>query len=60
MPHPHRPCPPNTFPYIIKPGDTYWKLAQRFNTTVPAIISANPGVNYHLLRGGQQICIPKK
>lgn len=35
-------------------------LAQRFNTTVPAIISANPTVNPMFLQIGQTLCIPRQ
>jgi LysM repeat protein len=38
-------CPSGTQPYIIRAGDTYFSLAQRFNTTVAAIMAANPGVD---------------
>ncbi|MGF7184862.1 LysM repeat protein [Desulfitispora alkaliphila] len=53
-------CPEITQPYTIKPGDTFFKLSQRFNTTVAAIQSANPNVNPLNLQIGQVICIPKK
>jgi LysM repeat protein len=51
-------CPPGTVVYVIRPGDTYYSLARRFNTTVPAIVSANPLVNPNALQIGQSICIP--
>ncbi|WP_243641309.1 LysM peptidoglycan-binding domain-containing protein [Xylanivirga thermophila] len=51
-------CPPNTMPYIIRSGDTFYKLAQRFNTTVEAIMAVNPGVDPQNLMIGQRICIP--
>lgn len=51
-------CPPGTFAYTIKAGDTFFSLAQRFNTTVDAIQRANPTVNPNNLRIGQIICIP--
>ncbi len=51
-------CPPGTFAYTIKAGDTFFNLAQRFNTTVDAIQRANPSVNPNNLRIGQIICIP--
>ncbi len=50
-------CPNGTV-YTIRAGDTYWRLAQRFDTTVDAIIAANPGVDPENLQIGQQICIP--
>lgn len=52
------PCPRGTRPYVIRAGDTYFRLAQRFNTTVAAISAANPGVNPNNLQIGQVICIP--
>lgn len=52
------PCPPGSTPYIIRAGDTYYSLAVRFNTTVAAIIAANPGVDPNRLAIGQTICIP--
>lgn len=52
--------PPGNNSYTIRPGDTFYSLAQRFNTTVAAIISANPMVNPLFLAIGQQICIPRQ
>jgi len=51
------PCPIGTFPYTIKPGDTLWLLSQQYNTTVDAIVAANPGVDPNKLLAGQVICI---
>ena len=50
-------CPGGT-PYAIRPGDTLFALASRFNTTVSAILAANPGINPNNLQVGQIICIP--
>ncbi len=52
-------CPAGTMPYTIKSGDTFYKLAQRYNTTVEAIMEANPGVDPNNLQIGQVICIPE-
>jgi LysM repeat protein len=54
------PAPPvcSGFFYTIRPGDTLFELAQRFGTTVAAIIAANPGIDPTRLVPGQQICIP--
>ncbi|MCK9267953.1 MAG: LysM peptidoglycan-binding domain-containing protein, partial [Alkaliphilus sp.] len=51
-------CPSGTFEYTVKAGDTFFTLAQRFNTTVAAIQQANPGVDPNRLQIGQVICIP--
>ncbi|MBU7005785.1 LysM peptidoglycan-binding domain-containing protein [Phosphitispora fastidiosa] len=51
------PCP-GGFLYVIKPGDTYYSIARRFGTVVPALIAANPGVDPDSLVIGQSICIP--
>lgn len=56
----NRQCPPGTFLYTIKAGDTLYSIARRYNTTVPAIISANPFVNPNFLQIGQQLCIPRQ
>src|SRR5690554_5223634 len=53
-------CPSGTFAYIIRSGDTFFRLAQRFNTTVEAIQRANPGVDPNNLQIGQRICIPEE
>ena len=49
---------PGGFIYTIRAGDTFFSLANRFNTTVQAIIDVNPGVDPNRLQIGQQICIP--
>ncbi|MCK9445214.1 MAG: LysM domain-containing protein, partial [Tissierellaceae bacterium] len=51
-------CPTGSFPYTIKSGDTLYKLAQTYNTTVDAIMKINPGINPNNLQVGQVICIP--
>lgn len=58
-PQPPRPgqCP-NGFFYTIVAGDTLYRLAIRFNTTVEAILRANPGIDPNRLFVGQRICIP--
>lgn len=51
------PCARGTFPYTIRPGDTLWLIAQRFNTTIDRIASVNPGIDLNNLYIGQVICI---
>ncbi|NLO88813.1 MAG: DUF3794 domain-containing protein [Clostridia bacterium] len=43
---------------VVQRGDTLWKLAKRFNTTVEAIMELNPGIDPNNLRIGQKIRIP--
>lgn len=52
-------CPSDACSYQIRPGDTLWLIAQRFQTTVQAITLANPSVSANNLRVGQIICIPQ-
>ena len=44
--------------YMVQRGDTYYKLARRFGTTVRAIRTANPGQDPQLLRVGQYLTVP--
>lgn len=44
--------------YMVQKGDTYYKLARRFGTTVRAIRTANPNQNPQLLRVGQYLTVP--
>lgn len=51
-------CPEGSILYTIRPGDTFYSIAQRVTTTVAAIMQANPGINPNALLVGQQICVP--
>jgi len=53
---PQRECPGMT--YTIRPGDTFFSIANQFGTTVQLLIQVNPGVNPEALRIGQIICLP--
>ena len=44
--------------YEIQSGDTLYNLANRFSTTVSAILTANPGISANALRIGEIIIIP--
>ncbi len=51
-------CPGGTFPYIIKPGDTYYSIARRYLIGVQDLLNSNPGVDPNKLYIGQTICVP--
>ena len=53
------PSSPGTIPYVIKPGDTFYKLAQTYGISLASLIAVNPGVDPSKLYIGQQIRIPQ-
>lgn len=44
--------------YTIKQGDTLYQIAQTYNTTVDAIVTANPQIDYNNLTIGEEILVP--
>lgn len=46
--------------HTVARGDTFYRLAQRYGTTVQAIAIANPGVQPNHLQIGQMLVIPLK
>ena len=62
QPTPTPPTPPQPPPqqqtYVVQPGDNLTRIAQRFNTTVQAIVQANNIVNPNLIYVGQVLIIP--
>ena len=54
----NRQCPQNQYSYIIKPGDTLYKIALAYHVSVASILTANPGINPNYLWVGQHICVP--
>ncbi|HHW43822.1 MAG TPA: DUF3794 domain-containing protein [Desulfotomaculum sp.] len=52
-------CPPGqTISYTVQAGDTFWSIAQKYNTDVNAIINANPGKTPENLLPGDVISVP--
>jgi g-D-glutamyl-meso-diaminopimelate peptidase len=44
--------------YTVQPGDTLYRIARAYYTTVDAIVTANPGIDPNLIRVGQRLVIP--
>ena len=54
-------APAYTGPYyehVVEPGQTLSFIAKGFETTVPKILAANPGLKANALRPGQKLIIP--
>ncbi|HBE78214.1 MAG TPA: hypothetical protein DDW65_10595, partial [Firmicutes bacterium] len=49
---------PETFPYIIQPGDTIRDLAELYDAKVATIFEINPGIETDQLVIGQVISMP--
>ncbi len=50
---------PSMVVYIVQPGDTLYKIARRYKTTVAAIVDANDLENPDYINVGQKLLIPK-
>lgn len=44
--------------YTVRPGDTLYRIARAYYTTVDAIVTANPGIDPDMIRVGQRLVIP--
>lgn len=50
---------PSTQPYVVQPGDTLTSIATQHNTTIPAIMSANPSLtNPNQISAGMTLQLP--
>lgn len=47
--------------YIVHPvqnGETLWRVAERYRSSLAALETANPGIDPYALQGGQQLTVP--
>ena len=51
-------APTSGQPYVVKSGDSLWAIAERFGTTVEAIVAANQLKSAEELQVGQELRIP--
>lgn len=54
----YRQCPANSYQYVLRQGDTFYLIANRFGVSVSQLTAANPGLDPYRLRIGQVVCIP--
>ncbi|PXV85373.1 LysM domain-containing protein [Lachnotalea glycerini] len=52
-------CRCKGFYYIIKEGDTLYKISKAYEVSVSDLMLANPYVNVYNLQINDEICIPK-
>jgi LysM repeat protein len=52
------PTPPPGFPYVVVPGDNYYRVARKFGISLAALFQANPTATPNLLKVGQVLIIP--
>ena len=50
---------PNDDVYIIQLRDSLYTIAERYSTTVEALMERNPGLDPYNLKPGTRICVPK-
>ncbi len=50
--------PPNYITYTVRAGDTLYSIARRYNTTVSALLNANPRANPDRIYVGETLIIP--
>ena len=55
----YRQCPVGSETYLVLAEETLLAIAIKFNTTVEAITSVNPGINPLNIYAGLQICVPR-
>lgn len=51
-------CPPGSFPYTIRQGDTLYSIAKRFETTVERLALINSIPDTNTINAGESLCIP--
>ena len=49
---------PTPFKHVIKPGDTLYGIALKYNISLDKLVSANPGINTSILTIGKELNIP--
>lgn len=45
--------------YIVKKGDSLYKIAKEYGITVNELMRANPYINVYNMQIGEELCIPR-
>lgn len=53
------PAPPSGVTHVVQPGETLFRIALRYGTTVEAIVRANNLINPDFIVPGQRLVIPR-
>ncbi|QUL98763.1 MAG: LysM peptidoglycan-binding domain-containing protein [Candidatus Fermentithermobacillus carboniphilus] len=53
-----RECPTGIF-WTVRPGDTFFSIAQATGTTIEAIAALNPDLDPNHLQPGTNVCLPE-
>ncbi|WP_165000405.1 muramidase family protein [Anaerophilus nitritogenes] len=54
----YRSCPTGTISYVVKPGDSLYAIAKKYNTTVEYLVFLNGLKNPNNLQVGEGLCVP--
>lgn len=52
-------CPPGSFPYTIRQGDTLYTIARKFETTVSRLAKLNNITDINRISVGDSLCVPQ-
>ncbi|MCT4593279.1 MAG: DUF3794 domain-containing protein [Anaeromicrobium sp.] len=50
---------PSIIVYYVQPGDSLWKIAKRYNTTIPELVKSNEIEDPNMIMPGERLIIPK-
>ena len=46
--------------YFVKPGDTIWKIAKKFKSTIEEIVKVNQIEDENMINVGEKLFIPRE
>lgn len=52
-------CPPGSFPYTVRQGDSLYSIAKKFETSVSRLAQLNSISDINSINAGETLCIPQ-